>query len=197
MVDLKNKRCLQPGCTKEPSFGVDGSNKREFCSEHKIRSRDGEARVPMRRGEAAVLKQAKVVGLSKVVTTRPPPSLPIPQSRGRRLRSPPAFSLLPPSLFAQGGATAYRGVDGRSKRKGRRPSFPTADSNTGAGSSSGSRSNKTNSRGERAKRARRSGDDDMVVLEADDQPGGASGSAASFGAAVLRPGAKVAVKAEH
>ena len=38
MVDLKNKRCLHHGCAKWPSFGVDGSNKVEFCSGHK---RDG------------------------------------------------------------------------------------------------------------------------------------------------------------
>jgi len=35
MVDLRSKRCLHRGCSKVPSFGVDGSNRSEFCSEHK------------------------------------------------------------------------------------------------------------------------------------------------------------------
>ena len=35
MVGLINKRCGHHGCRKQPSFGVDGSNKKEFCFEHK------------------------------------------------------------------------------------------------------------------------------------------------------------------
>ena len=38
MVGLGSKRCLHHGCTKQPSFGVDGSKRVEFCFEHK---RDG------------------------------------------------------------------------------------------------------------------------------------------------------------
>ena len=34
MVDLKNKTCGHKGCTKQPSFGVDGSSMKEFCSDH-------------------------------------------------------------------------------------------------------------------------------------------------------------------
>ena len=38
MVDLKNKRRLNHGCSKVTSYGVGGRPKRELCSEHK---RDG------------------------------------------------------------------------------------------------------------------------------------------------------------
>lgn len=34
MVDVYNKRCGFPGCTKGPSYGVAGSKKREFCAQH-------------------------------------------------------------------------------------------------------------------------------------------------------------------
>jgi len=95
----------------------------------------------------------------------------------------------------QGAAAAHRTADGRNKRKGR-SSPASTEANTDAASSSGNRSSKINSRG-RAKRARRTGDDDVVVLEADDHLGGASGSASGQGKAVLGPGAKVAVKPEH
>ena len=35
MVDVNNKRCGQQGCTTVTMFGVEGSNKGGFCSEHK------------------------------------------------------------------------------------------------------------------------------------------------------------------
>jgi len=50
---LRSKRCLHQGCNKHPSCGVDGSNKMEFCSEHK---REGMARFTVlggRRSRAA------------------------------------------------------------------------------------------------------------------------------------------------
>eukprot|EP00903_Cladosiphon_okamuranus_P013020 g12148.t1 len=34
MIDLVDKKCAHPGCTKRPSFGLAGTNKREFCTEH-------------------------------------------------------------------------------------------------------------------------------------------------------------------
>ncbi|CBN77521.1 EsV-1-7 [Ectocarpus siliculosus] len=34
MVDVVNRRCRHPGCTKRPSFGQDGSKKQEFCAQH-------------------------------------------------------------------------------------------------------------------------------------------------------------------
>lgn len=46
MVDVKNRRCSQQGCNKVPLYGVDGSNQREFCSEHK---KDGMVNVTSRR----------------------------------------------------------------------------------------------------------------------------------------------------
>ncbi len=33
-MDLRNKRCLYHGVAKQPSYGVDGSKKKDFCSEH-------------------------------------------------------------------------------------------------------------------------------------------------------------------
>jgi len=95
----------------------------------------------------------------------------------------------------QDGAAAHRSADGRNKRKDR-SSPASVEVSTGAASSSGKRDSKTTSLG-RAKRSRRTGDDDVVVLEADDQQGRASGSATRRGAAVLGLGAKVAVKPEH
>ena len=94
----------------------------------------------------------------------------------------------------EGGAAAHRTAAGRNKRKGH--SSPTFDeANTAVASSSGYRSSKTT--GWRpAKRTRRTGNDDVVVLESDDQPGEVSGSATRRQAAGLEPGAKVAVKPE-
>jgi len=36
MVDLRSRRCLHHGCSKQPSFGVEGSNNLQFCSGHKV-----------------------------------------------------------------------------------------------------------------------------------------------------------------
>lgn len=33
-MDVYNKRCGYPGCTKGPSYGVAGTKKREFCAQH-------------------------------------------------------------------------------------------------------------------------------------------------------------------
>ena len=35
MVNVKEKWCILPGCTKRPSYGAAGIAKREFCSQHK------------------------------------------------------------------------------------------------------------------------------------------------------------------
>jgi len=73
------------------------------------------------------------------------------------------------SPIRRGCAAAHRGDNGRNKRKAR--SLPaSAEANIGAPPSSGNRSSKTTLHSRvRAKRARRTGDDDVVVLEADDQ----------------------------
>ncbi|CAN0017515.1 unnamed protein product [Ectocarpus fasciculatus] len=34
MVDVANKRCSHPGCTKRLTYGKDGSNKSGLCSQH-------------------------------------------------------------------------------------------------------------------------------------------------------------------
>lgn len=34
MVDVITKKCAAPGCPKQPSFGVPGSRKAEFCAKH-------------------------------------------------------------------------------------------------------------------------------------------------------------------
>ncbi|CAM9718416.1 unnamed protein product, partial [Ectocarpus sp. 12 AP-2014] len=34
MQDVIHKGCGHPGCIKRPSFGIDGSKKAEFCSQH-------------------------------------------------------------------------------------------------------------------------------------------------------------------
>ncbi|CAM9259314.1 unnamed protein product, partial [Ectocarpus sp. 13 AM-2016] len=37
MVDVTHKRCGRPGCTKWPSYGVEGgSEKAEFCFQHAV-----------------------------------------------------------------------------------------------------------------------------------------------------------------
>ena len=36
MIDVKNVRCLQEGCSKQPMFNVIGSKKRLYCSKHKL-----------------------------------------------------------------------------------------------------------------------------------------------------------------
>ena len=46
MVNVSSKRCLHHGCSKQPSFGLDGSYKREFCCEHK---RDGMINIASKR----------------------------------------------------------------------------------------------------------------------------------------------------
>lgn len=97
--------------------------------------------------------------------------------------------------IGQGGADANRGAGGRNKKKGRL-SPASAEDNTDATSSLGNHSSKTTTRGG-DKRARRTVDDDVAVLEADDHPRGASGSAARQGAAVVGPRANVSVKPEH
>lgn len=97
----------------------------------------------------------------------------------------------------EGGAAAHRTAGGRNKRNGR-SSRPSAGANTDAASPRGSRSNSKSTGRGGAKLARRATDDDVVVLEADGQPGGASGlSATRRRASVLGPGTKVAVKLEQ
>lgn len=34
MVDVISKKCNYVGCTKHPSFGVEGTRNREFCAKH-------------------------------------------------------------------------------------------------------------------------------------------------------------------
>ena len=34
MVDVKSKRCRHEGCSKHPSFGIDGSKSPTFCAQH-------------------------------------------------------------------------------------------------------------------------------------------------------------------
>lgn len=34
MVDVISKKCNSPGCTKHPSFGVEGTRNREYCAKH-------------------------------------------------------------------------------------------------------------------------------------------------------------------
>lgn len=34
MLDVVRKRCSHGGCAKTPSFGVDGSKRADFCSQH-------------------------------------------------------------------------------------------------------------------------------------------------------------------
>ena len=34
MVDVKSKRCRHEGCSKHPSFGIDGSKNPTFCAQH-------------------------------------------------------------------------------------------------------------------------------------------------------------------
>ncbi|CAN0588106.1 unnamed protein product, partial [Ectocarpus sp. 12 AP-2014] len=34
MVDVITKRCAHPGCPKQPSFGVPGTRKAEYCAKH-------------------------------------------------------------------------------------------------------------------------------------------------------------------
>lgn len=35
-MNARSKRCAQVGCTKQPNYGAAGTNKNEFCAEHKI-----------------------------------------------------------------------------------------------------------------------------------------------------------------
>lgn len=39
MANLQGKKCCHHGCSKHPSYGVAGSNNREFCLEHRGRRR--------------------------------------------------------------------------------------------------------------------------------------------------------------
>lgn len=36
MVDVRNKKCLEEGCTTTPSFGIVGSRNGEYCVKHKL-----------------------------------------------------------------------------------------------------------------------------------------------------------------
>ncbi len=188
------------GCNKHPSCGLDGSNKREVYAEHKrdemvdltSKGLSSEVKGSSARGRGGGLAAGdggSVEGGDDTTTATTTAM----KSEEVALSS----TILVPAAapVRQGGAATHRSVDRRNKRRGR--SLPSsAEAITAAASSLGNRSSKTTSRGG-AKRARRTGDDDVMVLEADKQPAGASGSATRRCAAVLRPGAKVAVKAER
>jgi len=129
-----------------------------------------------------VLQQA-TVGLSKTATTGPPPPPPqLIKTEEDALSS--GILVGPAGPIRRGGVAAHRGASGRNKRKGvrwwtypldhivsertkGRSSPPSAEADTDAASSSGNRSSQTIGRG-RAKRARQAGDDDVVVLDADE-----------------------------
>ena len=36
MIDVVRKRCVYNGCTKHPSYGVAGSRKAAYCSQHAL-----------------------------------------------------------------------------------------------------------------------------------------------------------------
>ena len=197
--------CSHHGCSKVPSYGVDGSSKMEFCYEHKrdrmvdftSKSRSsGEVRGTSARGRgggSAADDGGSVEDGDDTATTTITTAV---KTEGVALSSSVLFAAAGP--VRPGGAAIRHGADGRNKRKAR--SSPTSGEANAAGSSSSgdhrSCSN-TTSRG-RAKRARRAAaNEDVVMFETDDQPVGASGSATRRRAGVLGPGTKVAVKPEH
>lgn len=94
MVDVYNKRCGYPGCTKGPSYGVAGSKKREFCAQH---ATDGMVNVCSRRVlvlAECLSRWAGMSGLIRILLNfRPPPPPPPPRCAERPVRvgdgSPP------------------------------------------------------------------------------------------------------------
>lgn len=34
MVNVISKKCVQPGCSKIPSYGIEGTHKAELCVQH-------------------------------------------------------------------------------------------------------------------------------------------------------------------
>lgn len=134
MVDLIHTKCAHQACNKAPSFGVAGTKKREFCSEH---AKEGMVRVNVTangvlrgskrsRGASAVPSissnaPAEAPALGGGGSSRSTTSSTVPRSRGSRRTEDRS----PSSAQPVGNSSGEMVARGRSKR-GRNSNNPGA-----------------------------------------------------------------------